>query len=1082
MTTVPVRKRRRLCRLETNGYGTTRAMKFRTTAIWTVLISTGMLCLAMGAVRFQRKPRKAAASETAQPDVKPADVSVLPMRDSQPAYPQPDHRAKNSSRGGFDAAVPRQRVENYAGAPQFGAAGQQANSHPRFNSTDNFPAGNIANSSVAEPPNARWQKQNGSQEPEPWPFHRNSAGASRQTSQSQNSQSQPAPRQPTPRENSRIDDWPHRQPSVSNSANSHSYRAVNSSGVVDRPPVALPDHYRPEHYRPEQYRPEQFSNSTGGDPIDQNTNYGSPAQQSGPQPPRSPGHGRTTDDLLNPALAFGPAPQYGANARPEVPAYAPVQPQQRPQHQTSPTASAFETAPRQHSLSRVTDPFAANSGLSTSGSVPILPAALPQPGSPQTAMSHPSLSNLPAPQGSPSQTVQQAGHAGAEHRVIHAYAESVTPRNNVTVGQWSGPQRRPVQSIQQVRFDACPDCEDMQRIPAETLLNPYAARANSYPTSAAMPRQSGQLVELPRNYAPWWEEVINKPMRTAPATHPVNVESLILAAIEYSPQVTAFRIDPIVRETQILEEAAEFDWQSFVETRFDDSNDPIGNSLTTGDNSNRFVDKNLSGRLGLEKRMAQGGTVDVSQRFGLQDNNSTFFTPRQQGTSRLELNFTQPLLRGAGQTYNESRTVLAMLDHQISEDELQDSLQDHLLEVYTTYWNLYRARAVRLQKERLLRRAIDVEQKLAARRGIDSVKRQVLRARAAIASRRSEIARESRLRLLVDSPNLKRSTVVELLPDEAPMSEYITVSMRGSVETALQNRPDIRRAITLMKETAVRLEVSKNELLPKLDLVLGTYVAGLRGQSQIDTAWANQFQDGRPGYSVGVMLQYPLGNRAAKARYARREWEVARTLKEFEASVEASLSDVELSVREFETSYQEMLSRFQSMIAADTEANYLLERWRLLPGNDQTTSFLLEDLLDAQERVAMEEQDFVEAQVTYVLSVVRLKRASGILLSCDCGNSPVSFMTPAPRRSDQHNPLALPEPLPRPYQPRPALPNPVPAKTQSTQPLPIIPLTEPVETPQPVLRVDPASRGVRPVPANVPDNSPSINPLPSPSR
>ena len=791
------------------------------------------------------------------------------------------------------------------------------------------------------------------------------------------------------------------------------------------------------------------------------TGFSSAPQQTSPYQ-----HRTTSNDLLNPALAFG-GPLLNATT-----AQQPVVTNAQPQTSFEPTprqqplgANPFD-ATQQPALSRVTDPF---------GTAPAKSPELPSP----ATTAGPSLSNLPSPQPSPRQTqdVLAAGHAGRNDQVIQAYAESVTPRSYVTVGQWSGPQSRPVQSIQQVSFDSCPDCEDVSRIPAESLINPYAARANGYPTSAAQPRESGQLVELPRDYAPWWEEVINKPLRSAPATYPINVESLIFSAIQHSPQVTAFRIDPIIRETQILEEAAEFDWQSFLETKFDDSNDPIGNSLTTGDNSDRFTDKQFTSRFGVEKRLAQGGTVDVTQNFGLQDNNSTFFTPRQQGTSRLELNFTQPLLRGAGQTYNESRTILAMLDHQISEDELQDSLQDHLLEVYTTYWNLYRARAVRLQKERLLRRAIDVEQKLTARQGIDSVRRQVLRARAAIASRRSEIARadmevrnaESRLRLLVNSPGLKQSTVVELLPVEAPMSEYLTVSMRGSVETALQNRPDIRRAITRMKETAVRLEVSKNELLPKMDLVLGTYVAGLRGKNQIDTAWSEQFRDGRPGYTVGLMVQYPLGNRAAKARYAKREWEVAKTLKEFEASVESGMSEVELTVREFETSYQEMLSRFQSMIAADTEANYLLERWRLLPGNDQTTSFLLEDLLDAQERVAMEEQDFVEAQVAYVLSVVRLKRASGILLSCDRGNSPVSFMTPAPRG------LAQPNPLPRPVGQRPALPAPKPANAKLTPPLPVLPRSQSSTLP-------PATqRSSTPRTLSTSENGPSIIPFPGPT-
>jgi len=1033
-------------------------MKLRTTTIWIALISTGMLCLAVGAVRIPRKPKPARAqtqpaAPSARSERQPAAAAVIPMRVSQPAnqsatantirqsetFAAPTGRYQTNSQRPFQYQPAQQpRDERFSNVPQgHPAAGT------RFGAT-----GTYVTAPTAASNNVQRQKSGGYQEPEAWPFHQSSSVPSPRTSQPQHSQSDSErQRSQTADTSSGIADWPY-QPSGSRPANTQSFQAMatdNPTGapVIPRQPVAAFD---------------PFPGGPMAPSPTPTTGFSSSPQQTSPYQ-----HRTTSNDLLNPALAFGGPLLNATTAQPPVATNAQPQTSFEPTPRQQPLGTNPFEATQQPALSRVTDPF---------GTAPAQSPELPSP----ATTAGPSISNLPSPR--QTQDVLAAGHAGQNNQVIQAYAESVTPRSYVTVGQWSGPQSRPVQSIQQVSFDSCPDCEDVSRIPAESLINPYAARANGYPTSAAPPRESGQLVELPRDYAPWWEEVINKPMRTAPATHPINVESLIFSAIQHSPQVTAFRIDPIIRETQILEEAAEFDWQSFLETKFDDSNDPIGNSLTTGDNSDRFTDKQFTSRFGVEKRLAQGGTVDVTQNFGLQDNNSTFFTPRQQGTSRLELNFTQPLLRGAGQTYNESRTILAMLDHQISEDELQDSLQDHLLDVYTTYWNLYRARAVRLQKERLLRRAIDVEQKLTARQGIDSVRRQVLRARAAIASRRSEIARadmevrnaESRLRLLVNSPGLKQSTVVELLPVEAPMSEYLTVSMRGSVETALQNRPDIRRAITQMKETAVRLEVSKNELLPKMDLVLGTYVAGLRGKNQIDTAWSEQFRDGRPGYTVGLMVQYPLGNRAAKARYAKREWEVAKTLKEFEASVESGMSEVELAVREFETSYQEMLSRFQSMIAADTEANYLLERWRLLPGNDQTTSFLLEDLLDAQERVAMEEQDFVEAQVAYVLSVVRLKRASGILLSCDRGNSPVSFMTPAPRG------LAQPNPLPQPVGQRPALPAPQPANAKLTPPLRVLPRAQSAATPHA------AARSVLPQPSAIPETGYSVIPLPDPSR
>ena len=1029
-------------------------MKFRTTTIWVALISTGMLCLAVGAVRIPRKPKATSRQSAPATTTQQPTPSVIPMRVSQPApASQVGVAGSTGSSMHRQGAVERVRQQSSYRQPTAQSQIEDFPRTPQSNSGGNSRFGAIGNFVPTQPvvtTNERRSRQSGYEEPEAWPFHQKPAGGSGfdrrpQTNQLHTGQTQSST-------GSQIADWPY-QPTVSETANSQ-WPAVETSERLTNPPTI-----------------DQFPFNTPVAPYNDVANF--PAA-SLPQVSRE--HRPSAEDLLNPALSFGGQPVRQGQARPGQRHDAHGPPTIKPLPQTQPL------------LNSVTNPFApATPQLATpqlTTSQPTNDFARQTPAHPRIADTAPpapapSLSNLPAPQTSSiqQQNVLEAGHAGPNGRVIHAYAESVTPRSNITVGQWSGPQNRPVQSIQRVSFDSCPDCEDMSWIPAESLINPYAARANRYPDRTPQSIEAGQLVELPRNYAPWWEEVINKPLRAAPSSRPVNVESLIFEAIQHSPQVTAFRIDPIIRETQILEEAAEFDWQSFIETKFDDSNDPIGNELTAGVNLDRFTDKHFTSRLGLEKRMAQGGTLDVTQNFGMQDNNSRFFTPRQQGTSRLELNYTQPLLRGAGHTYNESRTVLAMLDHQISEDDLQDSLQDHLLEVYTTYWNLYRARAVRLQKERLLRRALDVEQKLTARQGIDSVRRQVLRARAAIASRRSEIARadmevrnaESRLRLLVNSPGLKHSTAVELLPVEAPMSEYLTVSMRGSVETALQNRPDIRRAITQMKETAVRLEVSKNELLPRLDVVLGTYVAGLRGKRQVDTAWTEQFRDGRPGYTVGLMLQYPLGNRAAKARYARREWEVAKTLKEFEASVEASMSEVELSVREFETSYQEMLSRFQSMIAADTEANYLLERWRLLPGNDQTTSFLLEDLLDAQERVAMEEQDFVEAQVAYVLSVVRLKRASGILLSCDCGDSPVSFMTPAPRG------LAQPKHLPQPVGQRPVLPAPKPVNAKLTPPLPVLPRTQTSATQSTVPRLTPLQ------PTNRSQDAPSIIPLPGPT-
>ena len=491
------------------------------------------------------------------------------------------------------------------------------------------------------------------------------------------------------------------------------------------------------------------------------------------------------------------------------------------------------------------------------------------------------------------------------------------------------------------------------------------------------------------DYKPWWSGHLSSRMRPHADPLKVDIDFLIVSAVEHSPQVLALRTDPLIRETAIVEEQAEFDWTAFIESKYDDNSDPVGNSLTVGGNGTRFRDHIWSQSAGVRRQTTTGGEIEVSQRIGYQDNNSSFFIPNQQGTAKLQVSFTQPLLNGSGRAYNQSRIVLARIDTDISRDELSARLQEHLIEVNRAYWEMYRARVVHLQKQKLLQNAVKINRILEARRDVDSVQRQILRTRAAVATRRSEIARaaaavrdaQARLRLLVNDPSMIHAGVIEMIPTTQPKNSEIELPMQATIHTALMYRPDISQAIQSMRATGVRLGVAKKDLLPRLDLILGTYVSGLAGQSRLHNAYGNQFDRGEPGYSVGLIFEVPIGNRAAKARHDRRCLEVKKALHEFHATVEAAITDVELAVRESRTSYQEMEAKLQSMITTQTEANYLLNRWRMLPGENGSTVLLLEDLLDAQVRVAEEEFGFTNAQISYVLAMTEVKRATGTLLA-----------------------------------------------------------------------------------------------------
>ena len=182
-----------------------------------------------------------------------------------------------------------------------------------------------------------------------------------------------------------------------------------------------------------------------------------------------------------------------------------------------------------------------------------------------------------------------------------------------------------------------------------------------------------------------------------------------------------------------------------------------------------------------------------------------------------------------------------------------------------------------------------------------------------------------------------------------------------------------------MRSSGVRLGVSRNELLPRLDLIVSSYVSDITASS-ISRSLNGQFGDARPSYSVGFEFEVPLGNRAAKSRLEQRKWELKRSINVFRATVEKALTDVEVAHREVATAWSEVLSRYQAMTAAQNEASYLQDRFDVLPMAEDSATLLLEDLLDAFERVADEEAAFVQAQVGHAIAIIRLRKEVGTLL------------------------------------------------------------------------------------------------------
>jgi outer membrane protein len=494
---------------------------------------------------------------------------------------------------------------------------------------------------------------------------------------------------------------------------------------------------------------------------------------------------------------------------------------------------------------------------------------------------------------------------------------------------------------------------------------------------------------VPAGFAPWWQARVQERISEHDPSLGITQDALLVGALRHSHQIRVFTDLPLIRETAIQEAYGEFDWRKFLETRWRDTSDPVGNTLVTG-GPDRFRDHIWTGDAGIRRRNEYGGRFEVRQQIGYQDNNSVFFVPQNQGTSRLVMSYTQPLLNGRGEVYNTSLIVLAELDTRVAHDELSRQLQSHLLEVSRAYWVLYRERAILVQRLHFFEQAKQIADDLESRQEVDATRSQLLRAQAAAAQRYSDILRhetavknsEARLRALVNDPELAR-TDLEFIPWEAPQRTRIPVNMEESKAIAMDNRPELQQTLQQIRAASVRSDMSAHELLPVLNLVLESYVAGLQGETNIGRAWADQFSVGEPSYTVGLQFEAPLGNNVARARHRRRLLELRQLRSQFAATLETLMLEVETAVREVETSYSEMQVKYRAMEAGHAEVQYITERYRALPGDESSAVLFLDNLLLAQDRLAEAEFGFATAEVTYNLALINLKRAQGTLLQSE---------------------------------------------------------------------------------------------------
>ncbi len=497
----------------------------------------------------------------------------------------------------------------------------------------------------------------------------------------------------------------------------------------------------------------------------------------------------------------------------------------------------------------------------------------------------------------------------------------------------------------------------------------------------------------------WWRDEVSQSILARPEWVTFDLPTVLLDTLEHSPLIQSVSASTSIAMERSIQQDAAFDPSLLFKTRAGRTNDPVGNTLTTG-GPPRLNETTLTGSAGLTQNGRTGRVLDLSQSLGLTNSNSQFFTPQNQANSRLSLSLTQPLYAGRGQLYNERLLTQARIDGKISWQEMRQAVEERVANVMTAYWRLYEVRCHLAQQKSLIERGKHIERVVLGRQSYDSGPIELAKVRQRVARREDReiellaevLMGQSRIASLTGSTSLQgqggleggelrgEAFGLEMIPIYMPHPPDIEIRLADAVLSGIENRPEIRAAASELEAAAVGISVSRNQLLPQIDAVVEAYLAGLRGDSRIGQSYIGQFSDSGPGFAAGIQYDLPAGRRYVRSKYREAQYRYREKSEELREAIIQTRQAIEAALIQVNRASAQRQSKQRLLETAITEESILARRWQLMAGDSGGAGLVVETLLDSQQRRADSEREWVTSHTEYRIALVQLERAMGTLL------------------------------------------------------------------------------------------------------
>ena len=471
-----------------------------------------------------------------------------------------------------------------------------------------------------------------------------------------------------------------------------------------------------------------------------------------------------------------------------------------------------------------------------------------------------------------------------------------------------------------------------------------------------------------------------------PATQPSDARIVALPLQECVRRATLNNFDvavaaydPAIAETRVTEALARFDptFQATSEYQRQNTVDPAQGFLG---NTKRF-----NSTAAITQLLPSGSQLQLQYQALYQDfqNPLGLGTPNPSWTSGLTLQFTQPLLRDFGFDTNRARIFINANDQRVSILDFRDKLEEALLQVEQTYWQLYEAQEqVKIQEE-LLRRTLDTTQRIQVRQAADTDRSQLTQSLAEVYTRRADLLQakgqvaqlSDQLLRLINDPDLPVAGGVVVSASTPPVDAPLLFDFKDALDTALASRPELSQQLLRIDSAGSAARVAKSNLLPRLDAVLSGGVQGIGGG--FGSAVDDQFGGDAASYGLGLQLEIPLGNRAARGIQRRAILQRMQAVTQYQGLIKQVTLEVSQAQRQVTITYARLGQLREARLAArDVVEQVTNEEESGAPldaGFIDRKLRVLSTLLSARSQEARALSDYQQ-------SIAQYERAKGTLL------------------------------------------------------------------------------------------------------